>query len=106
MLDPEPELEGDDDKSVTEIKDFAELAQVIKIGLRADAEIVKLERLDLTLKKKKEESYVTGGIYRLAPINRNAAMLLSRAPWYAFAPDTKQEIIKKSYGKMQETHYK
>jgi hypothetical protein len=74
---------------MTELKTFSELALKIAIEQRAETERTRLERIDR--KRDRQDQSVVGGVYRPDPVDRAAAMLLARAPWWAFAPSMKQQ---------------
>jgi len=74
---------------MTELKTFSELARMIECEQRDEAKRTKLERLER--KQERQDQSVVGGVYRPDPIDRAAAMLLARAPWWAFAPSVRQE---------------
>lgn len=75
------------------MKTFSDLALTIEREQRAEQQRQQLERIDR--KRAIHDDAVVCGVYRPEPVDREAAMLLARAPWWAFAPsvrkDTKQE---------------
>jgi hypothetical protein len=74
---------------MTELKTFTELARMIEGEQRAEVERTRLERVER--KQDRQDQSVVGGVYRPDPVDRAAAMLLARAPWWAFAPSVRQE---------------
>jgi len=83
---------------MSEMKTFMELARIVETEQRADSERLRLERIEL--KKKKQDQAVVNGVYRPDPVDRAAAMLLAKAPWWAFAPNVRHEQKKQEDGNM------
>jgi hypothetical protein len=74
---------------MSDLKTFSELHRVIDAERRAEESELKRERLER--KSARADESVVCGAFRPEPIDRAAAMLLSRAPWYAHAPSVRQE---------------
>jgi hypothetical protein len=74
---------------VTELKTFSQLARMIESEQRADAERTRQERSER--KCERQDKAVAGGLYCPDPVDRAAAMMLARAPWWAFAPSVKRK---------------
>lgn len=72
-----------------ELKTFFELNQLIESEQRAEADRNRHERIER--RQERQDLAVVGGVHRPKPVDREAAMLLSRAPWWAFAPSVRQE---------------
>jgi len=69
-----------------QLKTFSQLATVMDAERRAEATMDKLDRIER--KRARSDRAVVCGVYRPDPVDRAAAMLLARAPWWAFAPST------------------
>ena len=79
---------------MTELKTFSELSQLIESELRAVSVREKLESIER--KRERQDQAVVGGVYSPDPVDRAAAMLLARAPWWAFAPSIKRDVKKEN----------
>lgn len=88
---------------MAELKTFSELAAEIELQRRDDAANARQERIEL--KHKRQDRAVVGGVYCPEPIDREAAMLLARAPWWAFAPSVKNDK-KQERGTMEPKKHK
>ena len=66
------------------LKTFLELARLIEDEQRAELERTRQDRRKQ--KQARADRVVAGGVYRPDPIDRAAAMMCARAPWWAFAP--------------------
>lgn len=72
---------------MSDIKTFYDLARLVDAEKRAEEAELKRERTEKRTARHDES--VVGGAFRPEPIDRAAAMLIARAPWWAHAPEIK-----------------